>query len=63
MPTEQSPETNKYRCGACGRFFNTEGELRKHQRDCVASQQSGGPKPEARDPEKEPADREWFSTP
>jgi hypothetical protein len=63
MPTEQSPGTNKFRCDACGRFFNTEAELRTHQQDCVAAQQSGGPKPKARDPQEEPADRDWFSTP
>ena len=45
MPTNQSPGTNQLRCDACGRFFNTEDELRTHQQDCIAAQQSGAAAP------------------
>ncbi len=63
MPTPQGPGTNRYHCDACGRYFNTEGELRAHQRECVAAQQSEAankPKTDARD---EGEDRDWVSTP
>src|ERR671933_575749 len=28
------PETNNFRCSACGRFFNTQGELSAHEGEC-----------------------------
>jgi hypothetical protein len=63
MPTLQGPDTNRFRCEACGRFFNTEEEMREHQRECVAAQQTGSTqKTKANDP-REGEDREWVSTP
>ncbi|MGH9625158.1 MAG: hypothetical protein ACRD4G_12570 [Bryobacteraceae bacterium] len=32
-----SPGTDQYRCGACGRFFNTEADLRAHETECRAA--------------------------
>jgi hypothetical protein len=29
-----APDTNKFRCSACGRYFNTAGELSAHEPDC-----------------------------
>jgi len=64
MPTEQSSGTNKFRCEACGRHFNTRGELQEHQTDCLAAQQSGDPhKPHVDHPREEGEDREWVSVP
>ena len=37
MPTPQSPGTNKFRCEACGRHFNTPQELTEHERECAAA--------------------------
>jgi len=28
------PETNQFRCSACGRFFNSPGELSAHEGEC-----------------------------
>lgn len=28
------PETNEFRCNACGRFFNSKGELSSHEGEC-----------------------------
>lgn len=28
------PDTNRFRCESCGRFFNTEQELAEHQPEC-----------------------------
>ncbi len=30
----------RYRCGACGRFFDTEGELRTHEPECRSAKQA-----------------------
>lgn len=37
MPTPASPGTNQFRCNACGRYFNTEMELRQHEPECRAA--------------------------
>lgn|SRR3954469_5879773 len=29
-----SPDTNQFRCSACGRFFNSQGELSAHEGEC-----------------------------
>lgn len=34
MPTPASPGTNQFRCNACGRYFNTQDELRMHEPEC-----------------------------
>ena len=34
MPTPASPDTNNFRCNACGRYFNESGELRAHEAEC-----------------------------
>lgn len=63
MPTPQGKDTNKYRCEACGRYFNTEGEFRDHERECLAAQQTGQqnkPKGQGKD---QGEDRDWVSTP
>ena len=39
-----APDTNNFRCSACGRYFNTAGELSAHEPDCrtaKASTESG----------------------
>jgi hypothetical protein len=41
MPTPAGPETNKFRCESCGRWFNAEGEFRVHQTECSAAEQTG----------------------
>lgn len=28
------PDTNQFRCNACGRYFNEAGELRAHETEC-----------------------------
>ena len=28
------PDTNRFRCSACGRYFNTQGELSAHEPEC-----------------------------
>lgn len=37
MPTPAGPNTNEFRCNACGRYFNTAAELRAHEPDCRAA--------------------------
>jgi hypothetical protein len=34
MPTPAAPDTNNFRCNACGRYFNTQGELGVHEVEC-----------------------------
>jgi hypothetical protein len=34
MPTPASPDTNNFRCNACGRYFNTQNELSSHEAEC-----------------------------
>jgi tRNA(Ile2) C34 agmatinyltransferase TiaS len=40
MPSPASPGTNNFRCNACGRYFNTQAELRGHEPDCRAAKQT-----------------------
>lgn len=34
MPSPAGPDTNKFRCNACGRYFNTQTELSAHEVEC-----------------------------
>jgi hypothetical protein len=34
MPTPAGPDTNEFRCNACGRYFNTASELASHEVEC-----------------------------
>jgi hypothetical protein len=34
MPTPAGPDTNRFRCNACGRYFNEAEELRSHEVEC-----------------------------
>jgi len=64
MPTNASPNTNQYRCEACGRHFNTEEELRTHSRECTAAKATGAGSTESNQGNREEGeDREWVSTP
>lgn len=40
MPTPASPGTNRFRCNACGRYFNDDAELREHEIDCRIAKES-----------------------
>lgn len=40
MPTPAGPETNNFRCDACGRWFNTGEQLSNHQAECVVARQT-----------------------
>ena len=40
MPTPASPETNQFRCNACGRYFNEPGELSAHEVECRRAKSS-----------------------
>ena len=35
-----APETNQFRCNACGRYFNTQEELTGHERECRLAKQA-----------------------
>jgi hypothetical protein len=65
MPTPASPGTNQFRCDACGRYFNSESELREHEKSCQTAKATGAVNtekhPEAGHDQGE--DREWVSTP
>jgi hypothetical protein len=37
MPSPAPEGTNQYRCNACGRYFNTEAEIRDHETQCRAA--------------------------
>lgn len=64
MPTEAGPETNRYRCEACGRHFNTENELREHTKECAAAKATGsGGQKAGSGGREEGEDSEWVSTP
>jgi hypothetical protein len=64
MPTAASPDTNRFRCAACGRHSNTEAELHNHQVDCLGAKQSGSGSTRTEPPSREEGDdREWVSTP
>lgn len=34
MPTPAGPDTNRFRCNACGRWFNEQHELAAHEVEC-----------------------------
>jgi hypothetical protein len=65
MPTPASPGTNRLRCEACGRHFNTQEEFERHHRECAAVKNTGS----AAERQSQGADhdegddREWVSTP
>lgn len=40
MPTPAGPNTNDFRCNACGRYFNTEAELAEHSVECLTAKQA-----------------------
>lgn len=40
MPTPASETLNEYRCNSCGRYLNTEAELRAHETQCRVAKQS-----------------------
>ena len=40
MPSPAGPETNNFRCNACGRYFNTQGELSAHETECRRAKMS-----------------------
>ena len=64
MPTPASPESNQFRCRSCGRHFNTEAELRAHERECAAAKATGsGNRETSEEKREEGPDRDWVSTP
>jgi hypothetical protein len=64
MPTPASPQTNQYRCEACGRKFNTRNELKTHEVECKAAKATGSGSRELNQGKREEGeDREWVSTP
>jgi hypothetical protein len=64
MPTGASPETNQFRCEACGRKFNTAEELKSHEVECAAAKATGsGSRQTGQGNREEGEDREWVSTP
>jgi hypothetical protein len=40
MPTNAGPQTNQFRCNACGRYFNTQQELEPHEAECRIAKES-----------------------
>jgi len=40
MPTPASDTLNEYRCNACGRYLNTEAELKTHETQCRVAKQA-----------------------
>jgi hypothetical protein len=40
MPTPAGPDTNQFRCNACGRWFNTQSELSAHEVECRLAKES-----------------------
>jgi hypothetical protein len=64
MPTPASPQTNHFRCEACGRKFNSSEELKAHQAECAAAKATGsGSTKTGQGGREEGEDREWVSTP
>jgi hypothetical protein len=64
MPTESTPEMNRFRCEACGRKFNTSEELKTHNVECAAAKATGSGSTETDQGRREEGeDREWVSTP
>lgn len=62
MPSPASPDTNQFRCEACGRYFNSGEELKAHATECEGAKQSQVHKEHAVEPQYG-QDREWKSTP
>jgi len=62
MPSPASPDTNRFRCDACGRYFNLAEELKEHSAECAATKASQVHKESAQEPAPGD-DREWKSTP
>ena len=64
MPSPANPESNRFRCRACGRHFNNEAELREHAAECEAAKNTGsGDRRTDAGNREEGEDREWVSTP
>lgn len=40
MPAPAGPDTNQFRCNACGRYFNTQSELSQHEVECRPAKQT-----------------------
>jgi hypothetical protein len=40
MPSPAPDWTNQFRCNACGRYFNTEEQLRTHEPECRLAKQA-----------------------
>jgi hypothetical protein len=40
MPTPAGPDTNRFRCNACGRYFNDSEVLRAHEVECRVAKAS-----------------------
>jgi hypothetical protein len=62
MPSPASPNTNQFRCEACGRYFNSPEELKRHSTECQGAKMSQPHKEKAAAPQSG-GDREWKSTP
>ncbi|HZQ53426.1 MAG TPA: hypothetical protein VFB14_14575 [Bryobacteraceae bacterium] len=39
---EAGPNTNRFRCETCGRFFNTQEELSEHENECRLAKHATG---------------------
>lgn len=64
MPTPAGTETNQYRCSGCGRHFDEYGEMKDHQKTCLAAKGTGSGSTERQTGKlEEGEDREWVSTP
>lgn len=40
MPVPAGPNTNEFRCNACGRWFNAQAELSAHEVECRVAKQA-----------------------
>ena len=40
MPSNAPSSTNNFRCNACGRYFDTAGQLASHEIECRAAKQA-----------------------
>jgi hypothetical protein len=62
MPSPAGPDTNQFRCEACGRYFNSREELDRHASECQAVKASQPHKEKAEEPNYS-QDRDWKSAP
>jgi hypothetical protein len=62
MPSTASPDTNQFRCEACGRYFNSPEEFKRHATECDGAKMSQPHREKAAEPQYG-QDREWKSTP